>query len=132
MAYNPYANASYKANTVATYSPGELLIALYDGAILNLSKAKIAISKKDYAEANTMLQKSQKIVRHLKVTLNDSYPISADLTKLYNYFDEQITQCNLHKDSSKIDEILPMLEELKKSFAQADKISRQQRAYSGQ
>lgn len=126
MAYNPYANA--KAKAIETYSPGELVVALYDGAILNLNKAKNYIEENDIAKAGEMLTKSQKILRHLNASLDMAYPISQDLRKLYTYFDEQIIMSNLRKDSKSIDDILPMLEDLKSSFAQADRISRQQAA----
>ncbi|MBR3839574.1 MAG: flagellar export chaperone FliS [Erysipelotrichales bacterium] len=126
MGYNPYANIQQK--TTLTKTPGELLVSLYDGCLLDLSKAKIAIENKDIAEANEMLMKSQKIVRYLNNTLNMQYPISEDLRKLYTYFDEQIIQSNLKKDASYIDTIYPMIEELRMTFAQADRISRQQAA----
>lgn len=129
MAYNPYANA--KAKAVETYSPGELVVALYDGAILNLNKAKMYIDEKDVAKASEMLTKSQKIIRHLNASLDMAYPISQELRRLYTFFDEQIIMSNLRKNEKSIeviDELLPMLEDLKSSFAQADRISRQQAA----
>lgn len=129
MAYNPYANANYKARTVETYSPGELIVALFDGAILDLNKAKIHIEENDIEKSNEMLTKAQKIVRHLNASLDMNYPISNDLRKLYTYFDEQIIKSNVQKDSKYIDDILPMLDDLKESFAQAEKINRQQMAH---
>lgn len=126
MVFNPY--ASYQQQSTMTKTPGELLISLYDGCLLDLSKAKIAIENKDIPTAGNMLTKSQKIVRYLNNTLDMKYPISTDLRKLYTYFDEQIIQCNLHKETSYIDTIYPIIEELRMSFSQADRISRQQAA----
>lgn len=126
MAYNPYANANYKAKTIETYSPGELLVALFDGCILNLNKAKIHIEKKEIENAYHTLNKAQKIVRYLNASLDMKYPISEELRNLYDFFDRELTLINMRKDAAKIDEILPLIEELKVSFAQADKINRQQ------
>ena len=126
MAYYPY--AKIQQTTTLQKTPGELLIDLFDGCLLDLSKAKIAIEEKDFAQANEMIQKSQKIVRYLNNTLNMSYPISSDLRKLYTYFDEQLIQCNLHKNIQNIDDIYPMIEELRSSFVQANKMSRMQAA----
>lgn len=126
MAYNPYANI--KQQTTLTKTPGELLISLYDGCLLNLSKAKIAINNNDIEEANTMLTKSQKIVRYLNITLDMNYPISEDLRKMYTFFDDQIVQANIKKDAKYIDDIYPLIEEMRSSFAQADRLSRQQAA----
>lgn len=126
MAYNPYANANYKAKTIETYSPGELLVALFDGCILNLNKAKIHIEKKEIENAYHTLNKAQKIVRYLNASLDMKYPISEELRNLYDFFDRELTLINMRKDAAKIDELLPLIEELKVSFAQADKINRQQ------
>lgn len=123
MSYNPYAT-TYKAQNVLTYTPGEMLTALYDGAILNLNKAMIAIDAKDIMGANNTLIKAQKIVRYLNATLDMNYPISKDLRKLYTYFDERISEANMRKEKAHIEEILPMIAELKESFTQADKLSR--------
>ena len=128
MPYNPYANANYKAKTIETYSPGELLVALFDGCILNLNKAKVHIQKKEIENAYHTLNKAQKIVRYLNASLDMKYPISEELRNLYDFFDRELTQINMHKDIAKIDEILPLIEELKVSFAQADKINRQQQS----
>lgn len=128
MAYNPYANANYKAKTIETYSPGELLVALFDGCILNLNKAKIHIEKKEIENAYHTLNKAQKIVRYLNASLDMKYPISEELRNLYDFFDRELTQINMRKDAAKIDELLPLIEELKVSFAQADKINRQQQS----
>ena len=128
MAYNPYANANYKAKTIETYSPGELLVALFDGCILNLNKAKVHIEKKEIENAYHTLNKAQKIVRYLNASLDMKYPISEELRNLYDFFDRELTLINMRKDAAKIDELLPLIEELKVSFAQADKINRQQQS----
>ena len=41
--------------------------------------------------------------------------------QLYEYFNYQIIQANVRKNPETVNEILPMIEELKEAFAQADK-----------
>ncbi len=126
MAYNPY--AKFQQQNTMTQTPGELLISLYDGCLLDLAKAKMAIEANDLGEANTMLLKSLKIVRYLNNTLNMDYEISNDLRKFYTFFDQEIVECNLRKDTKYIDDIYPLIETLRSTFQQADRMSRQQAA----
>ena len=126
MAYNPY--AKFQQQNTMTQTPGELLISLYDGCLLDLTKAKMAIEANDLGEANTMLLKSLKIVRYLNNTLNMDYEISTELRKFYTFFDQEIVECNLRKDTKYIDDIYPLIETLRSTFQQADRMSRQQQA----
>ncbi len=126
MAYNPY--AKFQQQNTLTQTPGELLISLYDGCLLDLAKAKMAIEANDLSEANTMLLKSLKIIRYLNNTLNMDYEISTDLRKFYTFFDQEIVECNLKKDTKYIDDIYPLIETLRSTFQQADRMSRQQAA----
>ena len=122
MAYNPY--EQYKTASINTMTPGEMLIALYDEIIKQLNKSIIFIQEKNIPEANKSLIKSQDIINYLIATLDDSYPISAQLTAMYEFFNQQIIQSNIKKETAYIDEILPMITDLKVTFAQADKLAR--------
>ncbi len=122
MAYNPY--EQYKTASVNTMTQGEMLIALYDEIIKQLNKSIIFIQEKNIPEANKSLIKSQDIINYLIATLDDKYPISAQLTAMYEFFNQQIIQSNIKKETAYIDEILPMITDLKVTFAQADKLAR--------
>ena len=66
-AYNQYNNSK-----ILTASPAELVLMLYDGAIKFCNIAIAAIEAKDVPKAHTNIVKAQKIIEHLRVTLNMS------------------------------------------------------------
>ncbi|MFV0498295.1 MAG: flagellar export chaperone FliS [Candidatus Fimivivens sp.] len=122
MAYNPY--NKYAAQSVMTMTNGEMLTRLYEAVILNMNLAIKGISQKDIAATNLSLQKAQKILNYLTVTLDRQYPISNNLAALYDFFNRQLITANVKKNSSLIEEIVPMVEELRDAFVQGDKLSR--------
>lgn len=122
MAQNPY--QKYQQQSVMTMTPGEMLLKLYDEVITQLNAARQFNEEKDIQKANAAFQKAQKILRYLDQTLDPQYEISASLSALYDYFIRRLVDANLHKDNAPIDEILPMIQELRDTFAQADKATR--------
>ncbi len=119
---NPY--LKYKEQSVMTMTPGEMVVRLFEEAIKQLTMAHSAINNHKIETANSSLLKSQNIIRHLRSTLNMQYEISNNLAMLYDFFISQIIQSNIKKDTQPIDDIIPMLTELKDSFAQAEKLAR--------
>lgn len=119
MPRNPY--ETYKQQSVMTMTQGEMLLKLYDETIIQLSAAEIYIGDKNIEKTNQALQKSQKIINYLKATLDFQYDISNQLSALYDFFVRQIVSANIHKDAAPIHEIIPLVTELRDSFAQAAK-----------
>ncbi len=115
---NPY--QKYQQQSVMTMTQGEMLTKLYDEVIRQLHAAKRFNLDKDYEAANIASQKAQKILRHLNSTLDFQYEVSNNLSALYEYFIHSLIQANLHKDNGPIEELLPMIDELRETFIQAD------------
>lgn len=107
-----------------TMTQGEMLVKLYDEAVKQLSGAALYIKEKDYAKANVALQKTQRILNYLTSTLNFKYDISNNLAALYDFFNAQIVKANIHKDATLLEEITPMIAELRDTFAQADRLAK--------
>ena len=122
MAVNPY--EAYKKQSVLTMTQGEMLNKLYEEAVKQLEFAQVYIENKDYAKTNDSLKRAQKIILHLRSTLNFQYEISNNLASLYDYFVQRIVEANVKKDVAPLKEITPMIKELKDTFAQADKLAR--------
>jgi flagellar protein FliS len=125
LAINPY--EAYQKKSVMTMTPGEMLSKLYDKVIKELSAAKIDLDKKDlhlYAKIDDSLQKAQTVLKYLKTTLDFKYDIAKNLDMLYDYFISQIMQAYVHKDSAPLEEIIPMISELQRTYEKADKLSR--------
>lgn len=116
---NPY--EKYKEQSVMTMTQGDMINLLFNEMINRLNKGLACLAVKDYEGTNTYFQKSQIIVSHLAASLDHQYSVTEGLEALYEYFYHQILQANIRKTPEPVEEILPMLVELKEAFAQADR-----------
>ncbi len=124
---NPF--AQYKEQSLNTLAPGEVLVKLFDELLKQCRIAVIAIrDKKDLAQANDSLTKSQTIVSTLAASLDMRYPISKELRDMYIFLAQQLLKANLQKDVRIIESCVPIMRDLRDSFEQAEKISRRQQA----
>lgn len=114
-------NARYKEQSVMTMTQGEMLKLLFDEEMNSLNKGLVCLAEKDYEGCNTYFQKSQIIVNHLSAALDHQYSVAEGLDSLYEYFNHQILQANIKKIPEPVEEILPMIAELKDAFVQADR-----------
>lgn len=128
MAYNPYAR--YAAQSVMTMTKGEMLSKLYEALVKNLRLGVIGIENNDTAATNLHLQKAQSIITYLVSTLDRKYPVSANLMSLYDFFNRQIISANVKKDAKMINEIIPLIEDLRSTFIEADRLARAGSAHS--
>lgn len=122
MVQNPY--QKYQQQSVMTMTPGEMLLRLYDEVITQLSAARQFNEQRDIAGANTAFQKAQRIIHYLDQTLDPQYEISQNLSALYDYFIRRLVEANSRKTNEPVDEVLPMIAELRETFYQADKANR--------
>lgn len=116
---NPYAR--YKEQSVMTMTQGDMVNLLFEETVNRLNKGLYCLSAKDFEGSNTHFKKAQAIIGHLSSTLDRKYEVSQGLDALYEYFAYQILQTNIRKDPQPVEEILPMITELKEAFAQADR-----------
>jgi flagellar protein FliS len=112
---------AYQQQSIMTMTPSEILTTLYDALIKELSLSKLALAKKSYADANTHLQKCQRILTHLQVSLDFKYEISNNLDALYDYFSYVTVQANIHKNADGLDDIIGMIAELRDVYIEAAK-----------
>ncbi|MBQ8997503.1 MAG: flagellar export chaperone FliS [Clostridium sp.] len=120
---NPY--NTYKQNSVNMASREQLLIMLVDGAVKYTKIARIAIEKKDIARAHKELIRVQDIFTELMVTLDRSAgDFTNNLYNIYDFIKGQLVQANIKKDVSVIDEVLPLIEEVRDMWHEVNKKSK--------
>lgn len=119
---NPF--EQYKKTSVNTMTKGELLILLFDEAIKKLNQSKILMENEDFENANTSLEKTRKIFNHLIVTLDDKFELSKELADMYMFFNSQIIKASSMKSTKYIDDIIPIIKDMRNTWAEADKIVR--------
>ncbi len=121
---NPY--SSYSNQAILTMTPGELLIKLFDEAIKRMNLAMMYIDEGNTVSAHNALIRSQLIVKHLSDTLQKGYAFSGDLAKLYDFILSKLQEANMKKDKAIIAEILPLVNELRETFAECDRLTRKE------
>jgi len=112
--YNEYMN-----NTVLTSRPEELILMLYDGCIKFINRAIMSIEKKDWVETNSNILRAEDIITELRLSLNMDYDISKNLDSLYEFFMDLLIQANMTKDKEKLMQLLPLIKDLRGTWAEA-------------
>lgn len=118
MALNPY--AQYKEQSLTTLSKNELLIKVLDELVKQLTAAIANMNKKEYKVAHKNLLKSQDILLTLKYSIDHKYKVLDSLSDLYMFFYTQLIQANVAKDAKIIEDILPLIIDLRDAFKQAE------------
>ena len=111
----------YKAQSVNTMTPGELLMLLYDELIKRLTRAELAIGKQDYTLFEASITRCIEILEYLDDTLDPQYPISHDLHRLYDFFTYELTRVKIGRNTKVLAEVKPRLTDLRDTFRAAQK-----------
>ena len=127
---NPY--QSYQQNSVSTASPGELTLMLYNGCLKFINLAKKGITEKNIEMKNTNIQKAQKIIHELMVTLNLEIEVAKNMMSLYDYFIRRLVEANVKNDIAILEEVEGFVTEFRDTWKQVIQINRhKQYAQSG-
>ncbi len=114
LANNRY--AAYANSKIMTASKGELTLMLYDGAIKFCNLAIAAIDDNNIEKAHINIVKVEKIIEEFQATLNYKYPVAKDFNNVYEYIRERLTQANLKKDPSILEEVLKHLRTMRDTW----------------
>jgi flagellar protein FliS len=118
----------YRRQQVLNAPPEQLTLMLYNGCLKFIDEGIAAVEQKKYEDANTFLQKAQRIISEFRVTLNMDYEISHQLLPLYNYVYDRLVEGNMKSDTSKLIEAKEIITELRDAWAEAMKKARIERA----
>ena len=115
---------AYKEQAINTMTSGEMLILLYDEIIKRLKRAAILGKNSDYENFEKEVKRAQDIVSYLNTSLDRRFDISRNLTQLYQFFNYQMVRLVAGRNLSLIDELIPLVEDLRDAYKEADKLSR--------
>ena len=116
---NPY--ATYANNKIASATPAELTLMLYEGAIKFCNLAKIDIEKKEYGDSIGHIQRARNIIVELQSTLDFKYPIAKDFDNIYRYIFSLMADVNRDHNLETLEELLNELRELRDIWKQVMK-----------
>ena len=110
--------AKYQQVRTTTSSPGELLLALYDGLFRFLNGAKLCLEQGQRPRASELLSKAYAIVSELYIALDhDAAPeLCQRLDGLYGFCMDRITHANLKADVRAIEEVVRVLTPLREAW----------------
>ena len=117
----------YKQQSVNSMTPGELLLLLYDELVKRGTIASIALDKADDPTFEAAIDRCVDIINYLDETLDRQYPISRDLGRMYEYFTYQLGAIKIGRNKRELEQLRPMLAEMRDAFHTAEKNSAGQR-----
>ena len=112
---------NYKQQSINSMTPGELLLLLYDELVKRSTLASLALDKQDWPAFEAALDRCTDIVNYLDETLDRQYPISQDLSRMYDYFTYELGRIKLGRNKGELDRLRPMLADMRDAFRTAEK-----------
>jgi flagellar protein FliS len=112
------AAAKYKEVAAKTSTPGELLIALYDGLFRFLLGAKHCLENGQRGRGSELISKSHAIISELFMALDhkQSPELCERLAAVYDFCLSRLTEANMKSDVVKIDEVIRVLTPLREAW----------------
>jgi len=117
-----YARA-YRANSILTASPGQLVLMLFDGALKALATARTACDDPNqdprrFEIIHQQITKAQKIIAELQGTLNleAGGEFAQTMYRLYDYYDRRLVEANMKKQSAPIAEVERLMGEVRNAW----------------
>jgi flagellar protein FliS len=112
--------ARYMGDTVATASPQQLLVMLYDRLALDLERGESALRAGEHAEAHRQLLHAQDIVTELQSSLKvDVWEGGPRLAALYTWLLTELVNANVQRDANRVASCRQVVEPLRDAWREA-------------
>jgi flagellar protein FliS len=114
------ASTSYLQTQVATTTPGELLIMLYDACLKNLHQAQECMRARDVKNKGLLISKAMDIITELQSSLNQQRggALAANLQKLYFFCNTRLLFANMKMDPAVVDEVIKIISGIRDAYSQ--------------
>ncbi len=112
------AAARYTQVRDATATPGEILLALYDGLFRFLNAAKVCMEKKQRGRAREFLSKTHAILSELYIALDHAAApeLCKGLGSVYEFCLDRTIRASRQSDTRQIDEVIRVLTPLREAW----------------
>lgn len=97
---------AYQQNKIATASPADLTLMLYEGAIKFCNIAIVGIEQNDIEKAHNNIKKVEAIIVEFRSTLDFKYEVAKDFDNVYAYLYDRLVEANIKKDKEILEEVL--------------------------
>jgi flagellar secretion chaperone FliS len=104
-----------------TSTPGELLLALYDGLFRFLNGARLCLDSGEHARGRELIGKARAVLSELLLALDHSAApeLCANLTAVYDFALGRLSEANRDAKAKHIEEIVRVLTPLREAWALA-------------
>jgi len=115
---------TYRATSILTASPGQLVLMLYDGALKAMALSREAFAATEEPRRietiNTQLLKAQAILTELQNGLNMEAggEFARTMHRLYDYHNRRLLEANIRKQVEPVIEVERLVRELRDAWAQ--------------
>lgn len=125
-ALNAYAQIDTQT-AIASATPVQIIVLLYDGAINSLASAKGKMQEMKLAEKGQLISKAISIVEGLRSVLDfeKGGDIARNLNDLYDYMKRRLAAANLKNDQGGLDEVMGLLATLREAWVELETRERQ-------
>lgn len=119
-ATSPRGVAAYQRTGVQCGTPLELVVKLYDAAIMNIVKARDAVASGDLRAKRDGISRALAVVSELQSSLDlkAGGDIAASLDSLYTYVTGRLVEFNMKRDVKALDEAHRLLSTLRDGWQQ--------------
>lgn len=122
----PVANPwkSYRRIAAQTAPPGQLVLMLFDATLNSLDRALLGFDMVEIGERNLTIhnniQHAVDIIRELNWSLDMEAggELARTLRNLYTFFERRLVESNVRKNRKGVDEVLPMIRNLRDAWFQ--------------
>lgn len=109
--------AAYRRVGLETATGPQLLLALYDGAVRFMGRAKAGLEKNELELVNENIGKTQAIIMELYATLDvERGSMQKELRDLYVYLYQGLMEANMRKDGAKLAEVDGIVRQLREGW----------------
>lgn len=121
--YTNSGSDQYRTSAATTASPAQLVLMLYDGALVRVHRAELALAADpvDVTAVNDHLSRAQAIVDELSLTLDRERggEMAANLASLYTFCRERLIDANVAKSAEPLAAVIDTLTGLRDAWEQA-------------
>jgi flagellar protein FliS len=114
----------YKSQTIQTLTKGEVVVKLFEEASKQVSLAIFLKNQNNSVGSFNCIAKAQKIITTLNHSLDMNYAISLELNDMYRFLLDKLNEANATGDVELMKQLLNIINELKITFKQADRLAR--------
>ena len=117
----------YKAQSLETLTKGEIVVKLFEEASKQIGMGIFYENHGNTFKSFNCIVKAQKIIQSLDFSLDRKYDISLELSEMYLFIHTKLGEAGAKKDVTLMKDLLSLVDELKVTFRQAEKLARVQK-----